>query len=105
LRTTDGFGNWHYRWFGLPDDCEIAVQEHIIGGENKPIDKKTGRVGNEWSGGRLRAVTFGYEGWVVYRGEHYQWKGNFPPQLEGALQLGRVEHWSINVRLSGPRTF
>jgi hypothetical protein len=71
LRTTDTSGNWHYRWSGLPENCEIAVQKHIIGGENTTKGDNANRHGNEWVDGRLRPVTFGYDGWVVYRGEQY----------------------------------
>jgi hypothetical protein len=35
LRTTADAGVWHYRWAGLPPDCEMKVQSYIQSGDSK----------------------------------------------------------------------
>jgi hypothetical protein len=99
IRSTDGNSTWTYRWHGLPDECEMAVQSYIQG------QRKDKRIADKhidfWIGGRIRAVTLGFNGaWVSYRGEEpksFNWGGKLPQVLEEALQDGFDAEKSINV--------
>jgi len=104
LRTTNVKGTWDYRWAGLPERCEMAVQRYIRGGERAARTE-----------GRLRAVEFGYDGsWVVYSSKlpddkkhgvkryYYDWwlSPHYPKELGNALLEGQKKGWSINVRVT-----
>lgn len=95
LRATDTWGVWYYRWAGLPDECDIAVQKQIQGG---PRHEDLDEDDCIWPNGRLRAVEFGFGGsWVVYRGKIFQWHEPLHKNLRSALQRGLEKEWSINV--------
>ncbi|KAF2425523.1 hypothetical protein EJ08DRAFT_663588 [Tothia fuscella] len=79
---------------GPTPDCFFIRQTDANGG-----DTKNGR--NEWVGGRLRAVEFGYDGsWVVYSGKNnYDFWLSSPHDKSGlveAFETAKHNGWSIN---------
>lgn len=102
MRTTNVKGTWDYRWAGLSEGCEMAVQRYMRGGEKGARTE-----------GRLRAVEFGFDGsWIVYgskvndektyggKRHYYDWwlsRPHYSEKLENALLEGRENGWSINV--------
>jgi hypothetical protein len=102
VRMSDGARNWHYRWHGLPEDCDDAVQgstvasaifrpkpkepkakiagsivngdgEHAGVSEDDDVEENCTFGQNHWTLGRLRAVTLGQgDGWIAYREEQHQ---------------------------------
>jgi hypothetical protein len=97
VRMSDGARNWHYRWHGLPEDWDDAVQgstvasaifrpkpkepkakiagsivngdgEHAAVSEDDDVEENCTFGQNHWTLGRLRAVTLGQgDGWIAYR--------------------------------------
>jgi hypothetical protein len=95
LRATNMYSVWHYRWDGLPLDCDIKVQEHLQGGRALTTNQHT------WPNGHLRAVEFGFGGsWVVYTTKKFYWQGPLPRSLRVALEEGEEFEWTINVSTS-----
>ena len=97
LRTTDENGVWDYRWAGLSESCEMAVQRSF-----RCPDPRTSYHGQGLP--RLRAVEFGYDkSWVVYGSDsNYAWelsKSHYDGQLEDALLFGQSRGLTINVSL------
>jgi hypothetical protein len=93
LRLTDTAKNWHYRFDGLPRDCNRAIQKYMTA--PKVRDER-------WTQGRIRAVTIGQGGgWILHR-EYEPWTesgGDYLPNpLKDALTAGRRNGWTVNVR-------
>jgi hypothetical protein len=101
IRATDAQNNWSYRFDGLPNDCQMALQNRFT---SKEPDKEDGQ--SRLVHGRVRAVVFGYGGsWIMYGGstkDHggswHEWNPvHFPAELNHALNLGEQNDWTINV--------
>jgi len=95
-RSTDVPNDWRYRWSigALPLNCEREIQASIVGGGK--YDKSEGD--SLWIGGRLRAVTFGYNDcWILYGHSEFAFGGLLPEELKAGLSLGEHHDWSINV--------
>lgn len=112
IRLSADDRNWHYRFRGLPEDCQLAVEESMTAGMLGDDDCRPDDPSHEHctyglqhcKHGRLRAVTLGQGGgWIVYREEMAgvefggQW---LPTTLVKALNEGREKGWIINVRIS-----
>ncbi len=96
----DDMRNWHYRWAGLPPQCERAIQKSISASSLCKCEHRL----HHWTFGRLRGVTLGQGGgWVLYReGEEGRteamWGGKYLPRsLCKALTEGQRTK-TINVR-------
>ncbi|KAH7412289.1 hypothetical protein DE146DRAFT_642759 [Phaeosphaeria sp. MPI-PUGE-AT-0046c] len=101
LRSTGADESWQYQWTGLPFLCERDCIAQIVGAASS---KERTNGATEWPGGRLRGITFGArESYVVYRGDKFEWDGEFPPELAKALRRGKDENWSINNCVLNPR--
>lgn len=120
IRLSDDARNWHYRWHGLPEDCDLALQGSLVASKldkddkdrdvkdkGKQVDKEKDtkerctRNLHHWTLGRPRAVTLGKDGgWILYREEQPEatWGGrNLPKSLRDALAYGRRRKLVINV--------
>jgi hypothetical protein len=96
MRSTDQHNNWRYRWSigSLPPTCERELQAKIIGGMK--YDKVEGD--SVWVGGRIRAITFGYnDSWILYGQSSFAYGGQLPEDLQDGLRTGKLKGWTINV--------
>ena len=99
IRVSDNVRNWHYRFSGLPPDCELAIQKSMVA--SKLLGAQECSKGlQHWTYGRLRAVTLGqYDGWILHREAHpgTLFGGCLPHHLGKALEDGRKNKLIINV--------
>jgi hypothetical protein len=117
IRLTDTDRTWYYRHHGLPENCNLAIQEATSASPPPPLPvpskNSKGEVVEEsevltamrkqrvWKHGALRGVTLGQgDGWIMYRDNEYVVAYNdthFPKELKEALKRGIQEEWTINV--------
>lgn len=102
IRLSDDDRNWHYRYHGLPEDCDLAIQKSMAASRlyKDPKDRCPHNL-QHWTFGRLRAVTLGQGGgWILYREEQSEvlFGGrHLPPRLKKALEDGQTRGLVINV--------
>jgi len=96
IRLTDNARNWHYRWRGLPVECDLAVQACTT---TSKLDKRDAPT--HLTLGRLRAVTLGKGGsWILYKDDQFEalcGGRTLPSGVITALQYGRKHGTTINV--------
>jgi len=88
IRLEDNKGNWHYRYHGLPMDCELEIQRYLT---------------TNYAYGHLRGVTLGQGGgWILYGNDktEFRWGGKYlPSNLRTALKYGGRQKLIINVSI------
>ncbi len=108
IRQSDNLRNWHYRFAGLPPECELAIQKSMTA--SKLYKSRECPQGlHHLTFGRLRAVTLGqYGGWILYREEsnvsqhaNALWGGYLTDELLKALETGREKKLTVNVSIFG----
>jgi hypothetical protein len=103
LRLSDENRNWHYRYNGLPKDCNLAIQRSMAASKlyKDSNDPPCPHNLQHWAFGRLRSVALGQgEGWILYREEQSEtlYGGKYLPHLLlEALEYGRQNNLVINV--------
>ncbi|KAK3317022.1 hypothetical protein B0H66DRAFT_310389 [Apodospora peruviana] len=108
LRLSDDNRNWHYRYHGLPQDCDLAIQQSMAASKlykdekDPPCPHKL----QHFAFGRPRAVTLGKGGgWILHREENsetQQGGRSLPLALRKALEHGRKRNLVINQVVLNP---
>lgn len=102
IRLSDDARNWHYRYHGLPEDCNLAIQGSMAASRlyKDPKDRCPHNL-QHCAFGRIRAVTLGQGGgWILYRegqAETLHGGKHLPQKLREALAYGRKRKLVINV--------